>query len=264
MCKIATIATTGGRPDALSFEKVRFVAQELNIEIVPRKKKSIKKLAQLYKANIIVAGKDRYEYFPYGADEPFFFHPSSGAFRIKRLARGEIDTFINAANLTEGDSLLDCTLGLATDSMIAAEVVGESGRIVGCEANQNVAFIVRNGLSSYDYEVENLQLLSNMRNIEVVAENAVDFLKKQKSNSFDVVYLDPMFEETIEESLNFRPLRMAGVHDTVSDEWIAHAKRVAKKRVVIKAHFRSPLFGKYNFERQIRPNTKFHFGIILM
>lgn len=261
MCKITTIATTGGRPDALSFEKVRFVSQELNIEAVPRKKQSVKKLAEQYKAHIIVAGKARFEYFPYGTEEPFFFHPSSAAFRIKRVAKGEVDTFIQMADLQEGDSLLDCTLGLATDSMIAAEVVGPNGRVVGCEANENVAFIVRNGLQTYDYEAEKLQLLSNMRNIEVVAENAIDFLKKQKNNSFGVVYLDPMFEETIEESINFKPLRQAGVHDEVSDEWIREAKRVAKKRVVLKAHFRSPLFEKYQFDRQNRPNTKFHFGI---
>lgn len=264
MCKITTIATTGGRPDALSFEKVRFVAQELNIQEVQRKKQSIKKLAEQFKAHIIVAGKERYEYFPYGVEEPFFFHPSSAAFRIKRVARGEEDTFIKAADLQEGDSLLDCTLGLATDSMIAAEVVGSSGRVVGCEANENIAFVVKQGLKTYDFERENLSLLSNMRKIEVVAENAIDYLKKQADHCFDVVYLDPMFEETIEESVNFKPLRQAGVHDAVSDEWIAEAKRVAKKRVVIKAHYRSPLFEKYHFQRLTRPNTKFHFGIILL
>lgn len=262
MCRLKTIATTGGRPDALSLEKARFVAQQLAIECIPRKKRSVQKLAETYQAHIIVAGKERYEYFPYGALEPFFFHPSSAAFRIKRVVRGEIDTFIHSANLQLGDSLIDCTLGLATDSMIAAEVVGDSGRVVGCEANKNVAFIVQQGLQSYDFIAEKLPQLSRMRNIEVVAENAIDYLKKQADNSFDVVYLDPMFEEVIEESKNFQPLRQAGLHDTVSDEWIEQAKRVARKRVVLKAHFRSPLFERFQFNRTVRPNTKFHFGVI--
>ncbi|MBQ0139577.1 MAG: class I SAM-dependent methyltransferase [Kurthia sp.] len=262
MCRLKTITTTGGRPDALSLEKARFVAQQLTIECIPRKKRSVQKLAEAYQAHIIVAGKGRYEYFPYGAVEPFFFHPSSAAFRIKRLVRGELDTFIQSANLQAGDSLLDCTLGLATDSMIAAEVVGDTGRVVGCEANANVAFIVKQGLKEYDFEAENLPQLSRMRNIEVVSENAVDYLKKQPDNSFDVVYLDPMFEEVIEESKNFKPLRQAGVHDEVSNEWIEQAKRVAKKRVVLKAHFRSPLFARFQFEQQVRPNIKFHFGVI--
>lgn len=264
MRQITTIATTGGRPDALSLEKARFVGEKLNVQVVPRNKKSVKKLAEQYEANVIVAGKSRYEYFSYGTEEPFFFHPSSAAFRIKRVAKGEFDTFIAMADLKKGDSLLDCTLGLGTDSMIAAEIVGDSGRVVGCEANENVAFIVEQGLKSYDYVAEKLQLLSNMRKIEVMNENAVEYLKKQKNDSFDVVYLDPMFEETIEESANFRPLRQAGVHDSVSEEWIKEAKRVAKRRVVLKAHFRSQLFEKFEFSRYERPNTKFHFGIIML
>lgn len=262
MCRLKTIATTGGRPDALSLEKARFVEEKLAIDFIPRKKRSIQKMAEVYEANIIVAGKGRYEYFPLGTTEPFFFHPSSAAFRIKRVAKGEVDTFIQMANLQVGDSLLDCTLGLATDSMIAAEIVGDTGRVVGCEANPNVAFIVQQGLQNYDFIAENLSLLAKMRNIEVIAQNAVDYLKQQQDNSFDVVYLDPMFEEIIEESTNFKPLRQAGVHDVVSDEWIAQAKRVAKNYVVLKAHFRSPLFERFQFERQIRPNTKFHFGVI--
>lgn len=73
---------------------------------------------------------------------------------------------------------------------------------------------------------------------------------------------DPMFEETIEESTNFIPLRNAGLHDSLSVEWIAEAKRVAKKRVVLKAHFKSPLFERYHFKQDIRLNAKFHYGII--
>lgn len=262
MLKIKTITTTGGRPDALSLEKAHFVQEKLNVDLIPRNKQSLKKIAETHKANIIVAAKHRYEYIPFGATEPFFFHPSSAAFRIKRVVRGEKDTFIEAAQLQEGSTLLDCTLGLATDSMIAMEVVGESGRVVGCEANANVAFIVEQGLQNYDFEAEKLPQLSNMRKIEVVSMNAVDYLATLPDNHFDVVYLDPMFEETIEESVNFKPLRNAGVHDEVQSQWIEQAKRVARQRVVLKAHFRSPLFEQYQFERLLRPNTKFHFGVI--
>ncbi|GEK32977.1 class I SAM-dependent methyltransferase [Kurthia sibirica] len=264
MCQIKTIATTGGRPDALSLEKARFVGQILNIDVIERKKKSIKHLGEEQQAHLIVAGKNRFDYYPLGMTEPFFFHPSSAAFRMKRLAKGEVEPFIEMANLHRGDRLLDCTLGLATDSMIAAEVVGPTGRVVGCEANTNIAFIVQQGLKNYDFIAENLPLLSAMRSIEVVAQNAIDYLKQQADDSFDVVYLDPMFEETIEESTSFQPLRYAGLHDEVSDDWIREAKRVAKQRVLLKAHYKSPLFKKYGFTRQDRPNTKFHFGIILL
>jgi hypothetical protein len=74
--------------------------------------------------------------------------------------------------------------------------------------------------------------------------------------------MDPMFETSISESVNISPLRSLGVQDALTDEWVNEAKRVAKKRVVLKAHFKSPWFEQFNFEQIVRPNTKFHYGFI--
>jgi 16S rRNA (guanine1516-N2)-methyltransferase len=43
---------------------------------------------------------------------------------------------------------------------------------------------------------------------------------------------------------------------------MTEALRVAKKRVVLKAHYRSPLFERYGFQRMTRPNIKFHYGVV--
>lgn len=260
MCEIKTIVTTAGRPDEESRLLARKACQVLKASFVERKKRSVKKIAEIEQANIVVAGKHRYEYYPLGANEAFFFHPSSAAFRLKRVARGEHDPFLDAVALEEGNSMLDCTLGIGSDSMLAAFAVGNSGKVVGCEGNPNVAFIVNEGMKSYD--LSQLPLLKCMDRITVIPSLAIDYLKKQSNHSFDVVYMDPMFEQTIEESTNFTPLRNAGLHDSLSDEWIAEAKRVAKKRVVLKAHFKSPLFDRYHFKRDIRLTSKFHYGII--
>ncbi|MGX9133962.1 class I SAM-dependent methyltransferase [Rummeliibacillus sp. JY-2-4R] len=260
MCEIRTIVTTAGRPDENSRRLAEFACQVLNAPFVERRKRSVRKIAEYEKANVIVAGKNRFEYYPMCSDEPFFFHPSSAAFRLKRIARGEHDPFLQAVNLQSGDTFLDCTLGIGSDSIVAAFAVGVTGKVVGCEGNPNIAFIVDVGMKQYD--ISELPLLKCMENITVIPSLAIDFLNQQPDHSFDVVYMDPMFEETIEESINFAPLRSAGLHDSLSDEWIVEAKRVAKKRVVLKAHFRSPLFARYDFERDIRPNTKFHYGIL--
>lgn len=260
MREIKTIVTTAGRPDEESNRLAEFACQALHAPFVERRKRSVRKIADVETANVLVAGKNRYEYYPIGSNEPFFFHPSSAAFRLKRVARGEQDPFLQAVNLQKGDTFLDCTLGIGSDSIVAAFAVGENGKVVGCEGKPNIAFIVDVGMRKYD--ISELPLLKCMENISVIHSLAVDYLKQQPARSFDVVYMDPMFEETIEESINFAPLRNAGLHDSLSDEWIAEAKRVAKKRVVLKAHFRSPLFERYQFQREIRPNTKFHYGIL--
>lgn len=261
MREVKTIVTTAGRPDDLSMVFADFVCSKLDIPFVARNKRSIRKLAEDFQANIIVAGKNRYEYYAFGAEEPFFFHPNSAAFRLKRVARGEMEPFLEAAQLENYDSVLDCTLGLGADAMLAAFTVGEYGRVVGLEANPNVAFIVAHGMHTYD--ISELPLTACMRRIEVVQAEAVAYLKSQPDNAFDVVYMDPMFEEIIEESNNFQALRTAGAHVTLNDEWVKEAKRVAKRRVVLKAHYQSTWFEKYHFSRLTRLTSKFHYGVIV-
>ncbi|WP_025117088.1 class I SAM-dependent methyltransferase [Lysinibacillus fusiformis] len=260
MRAINTIVTTAGRPDDESMALAAFACQTLGATFEPRKKRSVRKMSQSFQANIIVAGKNRYDYYAFGAEEPFFFHPNSAAFRLKRIARGEAEPFLEAAQLQLGDTVLDCTLGLAADAMLAAYIVGEEGRIVGLEANPNVAFIVGQGMQTYD--TTELPLTACMRQIEVVQSEAVRYLKTLPANAFDVVYMDPMFEEVIEESNNFEALRLAGEHVTLTDEWVQEAKRVAKKRVVLKAHFRSEWFTKYHFQQYERVTAKFHYGVL--
>lgn len=260
MRELKTIVTTAGRPDDVSMALAAFACQELGATFEPRKKRSVRKMSQALQANVMVAGKNRYDYYAYGAQEPFFFHPNSAAFRLKRVARGEAEPFLEAAQLQQGDSVLDCTLGLAADAMLAAYTVGETGRVVGLEANPNVAFIVRQGMQTYD--TTELPLTACMRQIEVVQSEAIHYLKTLPDNAFDVVYMDPMFEEVIEEANNFHALRQAGVHVTLTDEWVDEAKRVAKKRVVLKAHFRSEWFSTYGFQQYERITAKFHYGVL--
>ena len=260
MCTI-TLVTTAGRPDDLSMTLAKKACEKLNIRFEPRNKRSVTKISQQFDANIIVAGKNRYEYYPKGATAPFFFHPNSAAFRLKRVARGETDPFLDACNMVVGDSFLDCTLGMGADAMLAAYKVGKTGKVVGLEDNINVAFIVRNGMKTYD--TTELPLTSCMRQIEVIQSEAVDYLKQQPDKSFDVVYMDPMFEEVIEESNNFETLREAGSHLQLTQEWVDEALRVARKRVVLKAHFRSAFFEDFGFEREIRVTSKFHYGVLV-
>lgn len=259
MCRI-TIVTTAGRPDAESLKLAQQASEALGAKVIPRQKRSVRKMSEQYDANVIVAGKNRFEYYAKGAEAPFFFHPNSAAFRLKRVARGEDEPLLTACALEKGNRFLDCTLGIGSDSLLAAYTVGQDGKVVGLEADKNVAFIVKAGMQSYD--TTELPLTACMRDIEVIHTTALDFLKAQPDESFDVVYMDPMFEQVIEESTNFEALRQAGSHISLSEEWVAEAKRVAKKRVVLKAHFKSEWFEKFGFERDVRLTSKFHYGVI--
>ena len=60
-----------------------------------------------------------------------------------------------------------------------------------------------------------------------------------------------MFHAPIDESSNFTPLRQAGVHSSLTDEWIEQALRVCKRRVVVKDRFDSPVFEQFHMERKL-------------
>lgn len=253
------IVTTAGRPDDVTTAYAQYAANALAVRFVVRKKRSVARLQREYGCAVLVAGKARYEYFALGATEPLFFHPNTAAFRVKRLARGETETLLEATKITPGDTVLDCTLGLGADALVM-QFAG--AHVTGLEANAAIAFVVREGMQHYDYQ--DAPLLACMRDIKVVASEALAYLRTQPNKCFDVVYLDPMFDGLIAESTNFSALREAGEHTALTQDWVDEAKRVARKRVVLKAHFRSPYFAQFGFIPHIRETSKFHFGEIVV
>ncbi|HJF31374.1 MAG TPA: class I SAM-dependent methyltransferase [Sporosarcina psychrophila] len=257
---MSTVITTAGRPDDYSLKLAVKASEILGFPIVERKKQSVSRIQSTHGSDVIVAGKNRYDFYRIGMDEPFFFHPNSAAFRLKRLVNGETDPLIDITQLQKNDSFLDCTLGLGSDSIIASFITGENGKVFGIEADPAVAFITDQGLRSFPSESE--QLVQAMNRIEVIQSEAVEFLRQQVDSSWDIVYMDPMFQTPIVESSNFTRLRQAGLHSSLTDEWIEQALRVCKRRIVVKDRFDSPIFKRFHMEQKIRPNTKFHFAFI--
>ncbi|WP_033541056.1 class I SAM-dependent methyltransferase [Planococcus sp. CAU13] len=252
-----TIVTTAYRPTEKNIAEARGIAETLDITFIERNKRSIETVHMDEQSDVIVAMKERLELYPLGKAEPFFFHPNSAAFRTKRpLAQ---DPLIEVSGLQPGDSFLDCTLGMASDAITASQWVGADGKVVGCESNPNIAFIIQEGLQRYQAMPH---LTGAMKRIQVMPMDCIEFLKTLVDGSFDVVYMDPMFTEEIKEASNFSPVRSAANMGQLTEEWIAEAKRVAVKAVVLKAHFRSEDFERFGFTRRVRPNTKFHYGAI--
>lgn len=252
-----TIVTTAYRPNGKTDELAAKTAADLSLPFVRRMKRSISKIHLEEGADVLVAAKERLEFYPLGKTEPFFFHPNSSAFRTKRPI-GE-DPLVEVSGLSAGDAFIDCTLGMASDAIVASIRTGEEGTVVGCESHPVIAYIVAKGLAEY---AALPHLIAAMRRIQVMPGTSLDFLRTLPRNSADVVYMDPMFTEEIRESSNFSPLRPAADSGQLNVEWVQEAVRVARKSVVLKAHFRSSDFERFGFARRVRPNTKFHYGVI--
>jgi 16S rRNA G966 N2-methylase RsmD len=252
--------TTAGRTNEEMIEQAKQTAKDLHVKYIARQKRSIKSIQQVLDDDCIVVGKERLELYPLGENEPFFFHPNSAMFRIKRLLKGEHDPFLEAAQLKHGMSFLDCTLGLASDSIIASYAVGEKGVVTGVEANPYLAYIVEKGLNKWK---SGLKIMDQaMKRIKVVSGFSKKYLQTLPDESYDVVYFDPMFEENILESDGIKALTKFAVYDDLDEELMKEAIRVARKRVVLKDHFRSTRFEKFGFHVYKRKTAKFHFGVI--
>ncbi|MGD7051225.1 class I SAM-dependent methyltransferase [Sutcliffiella horikoshii] len=254
------IVTTAGRTNEEMIQTAKHISQDLGCKYIQRNKKSVLTLFNEYNQDVLVIGKNRYEWYPLNILVPIFFHPNTAGFRVKRWLQGEIEPFLEATELKEGMSFLDCTLGLASDSIMASLATGEQGKVWGIEGNEVLAYLVNKGLAAW--ESENSTVEEAMRRIKVLHGKHQDLLSTLQDNSFDVVYFDPMFNIEIEESNGIAPLRNIAVKETLNKQTLQEAIRVAKKRVVLKDHWQSEKFVQYGFTVLKRKTAKFHFGYL--
>ena len=77
------------------------------------------------------------------------YHPSMGVPRIRNLKRGGSDHLAQACGFRTGMRVLDCTLGLAADAVVASFLVGPEGKVVGLEASPVLYWAVSQGLKTY-------------------------------------------------------------------------------------------------------------------
>ena len=239
------IITTGRKMQKSSVELAEEIAVKLKIPFITRDNLSIRELAKLYQVNNVLILKNGALRLISNVEE-IFFHPSLSHLRIKSINNGAGDRMIEAMNLQNGMSILDCTLGLGTDAIVESFIAGAEGQVTALEINPLLAEVVSYGLQHFNDE--SAKIITAMRRIKVINTDYADFLKNSADNSFDVIYFDPMFRHSLERSSNLKPLRSIVDHRPVTVDVIKEAKRVARKRVVIKENAKSAEFKRLGFE----------------
>jgi 16S rRNA G966 N2-methylase RsmD len=252
------IVTTAGKNAERIQDNAKRVAISLNSSFVDRGRQSISSIIARYNDDVLMIGVDKISYHPKDGSSPFFFHPNSSMFRVKQIVRGDKDPFIEAAKLKNGMKLLDCTLGLGSDSIVASLVTGDTGRVIGIESSRAISFVVQCGLKVWDSNLKDMN--EAMRRIEVIHSDHYEFLKNAEDNSYDVVYFDPMFESSI-QSPGIKGLKGSADYRIITHDVIKEALRVASNRVVMKDSRNSSKFEELGFE-VIQRNASFLYGII--
>lgn len=244
------IITTSLRMDDNLVSKAKQLAEDLGIEYLKRNKRSVSSLLKevekvlvLYQNKLVLEQRN---------GQTFFFHPDTAMLRIKAGHDPLLD-LIGPSKKT----ILDCTMGLASDSIVLASA---GHQVTSLESSRLIHFIVSRGLQ--DFNSSNVLVDCAMRSIQTKWIDSLTYLKEQIDNSVDVIYFDPMFSEEIKESNNLSGLVQMADGSRLSKELLLEAKRVARKKILVKAHFRDSVFEEFGFKRHVRPNQKFHYGEI--
>lgn len=165
-------------------------------------------------------------------DQKFFYHPSMAMLRIKRVMKGEKDIFNTLCGDINGFSVLDCTMGFGSDSLVFSYLVGALGKVTALEVNELIYTVISDGLMGNYPKWEEI----NTYNQRITAHNQdyLSYLSKCKDDSYHIVYFDPMFDKPLIDSTHLDPLREFAKKEQITLECIELAKKVAKKYVIIK------------------------------
>ncbi|HEX7623710.1 MAG TPA: class I SAM-dependent methyltransferase [Anaeromyxobacteraceae bacterium] len=220
--------TTSRHPAASGEAAARAAAARHGVPFLERRGRALAALAASGQAEaLLVLSPARAALWVDGGEHAWA--AGMGELRAKRLAAGERSTrdgFLEAAGLQAGDSVLDATLGLGMDALVAAVAVGPGGRILGLEASQALAALTAEGLARDPDPAA--------RRIEVRRADAAALLAELAPRSFDVVVFDPMFRTTRAGAAGFDLVRRLGDARPLAPETLARARAVARRWVVVK------------------------------
>jgi 16S rRNA (guanine1516-N2)-methyltransferase len=209
-------------------EAARDAAARREVAFVARAGRAFAQVAAASRADaLLVVGRHRAALWIDGAEHAW--SGGMGELRLKRLHGGERttrDPFLEAAALRAGDAVLDATLGLGMDALVAAGAVGSGGRVLGIERSTALAALVGEGLSRHRSDAA--------RRVEVRAGDAAEVLARLADRSFDVVCFDPMFRSPRAGAPGFDLVRRLADPRPLAPETLAQARRVARRWVVVK------------------------------
>lgn len=239
------IVTTAEKPDEAMRAKAARLADELGVPYRERRGYSVAGMQRHWSEdNLLVVGREQIKLVTRGGD-PLFYHPSMALIRLKKLLAGGEDRLLQAAQVRKGDQILDCTAGMCADALVLSYAVGTTGRVVAMESSPILHAVIREGMAMYSLGIPELD--EALRRLQLVRNRYEEHLKMLANDSFDIIYFDPMFERPVHASSALQPLRQHAEQGALSEAALAEAKRVARKRIVLKDHRDSGQFERLGF-----------------
>ena len=245
MKTMLTIVSTKKKPSLEDIKRAKEISKALNLPYFKRGKltieklfKKVKEIFKTDKVRLLLVENQNLKLITPNKKE-LFFHPGLLKIRFLNILKKEKqnidsndDLFYKVLDLKEGDLVLDCNLGLCQDALLCAYKTKNT--VIGLEIDKVIALVVRDGLKKYNFTGK-MKIFNKLKeNLYTVCIDNKKYLETAKDNSFDVVYFSPMFINPKWECSQMMPLREIAIKSFPDKETLENAKRVARKRVVIK------------------------------
>ena len=241
MMTLPLAVTTSVKPTLAIETLAQNSAAELLAPYVPRAGRPLPEIFAVADAErLLIAGADHLRLRDRASGTEYYFHPNMFLIRGSNAQRGTPDHFLEATELGPGDTILDCTLGFASEAALASLIVGASGRVDGLESVPELALLT--GIGVQTFPMQGQELGAALRRIQVIHADYRQYLSDCAENVYDVVYFDPFFEKRLtgsEDSVS--PLFLFGNPAPLDASAVWEACRVARRRVVIKHPRHEPL-----------------------
>ncbi len=211
------------------------IASKYNLLFIQRNNLTLDDLFNNYNCERIFVVKNKELILFNNKGEELFFHPGTGLIRTKVMERNEEDLLIKALGISPEDKVLDCTGGLANDSVVISYYL-EKGTLITLEKSMELFLIVKYGLLSYSRGSKKLkESFKRINLINIDYNKYFDELELLNLKEvYDSIYFDPMFAKPVEESSGISKIREYASYDPLSKEIIEKALKYSKKRVVVK------------------------------
>jgi len=229
---VRVAVTTTRRPDPCEEARAKESAGRHGLAFIPRGDSSLEAARSAASADgLLVLTNEASTLVLEGKAHRWF--PGMAPLRVKWLRRHGTsppatrrDPFLRACDFVEGDRVLDATLGLGADALVAAEAVGPSGEVWGLESVAALAAWVAEGLRRYADRAA--------PRVRVERADHGAFLEALPPRSFDVVLFDPMFRDARKAPGPFQVVRRLADFRPLDPQALAAARRVARRWVVVK------------------------------
>lgn len=238
-----TIVSTAQNVNEEILQEAHRVSELLELPYVERKKVPLERLLTQYNAKESIILKKAGPSLYTGKDFSHSFHLSMAQLRLLAIKRGTLDHLAVAIGEEPLHSFLDCTAGLCSDTLIVSYTHPECEHIIALEGSKTLAYITNHGLRHFIHT--DAAVTAALRSIQLLNIRYEDFLKRAKTDSFDVIYFDPMFEVPVVESPQFLALRGHLIETTLTKEILEESLRVAKRKVIVKERTFSKFFKTY-------------------